>query len=273
MDSQLRVPSVTREPYCIEIFGYDDPCDMPISFSSEIAAAIEQLYTAFQGYPLPATTYPCLCCHSVGAERPLYSRPLRKLRQEDLKQYAGDALLVWGGVDEFRHFLPRIFEIYAFVDGFSFPGREIVFAKLSYGEWRTWPQKEQEAVQGFLLALWRAALNEPPTDDLLIPPEVELWLCVLAQTDTGLSLYCREWLAHPSPNAVWNLAAIIYRTGMPRADSRVISAFWREHMDEAKQVADWLHSEAVQRALERAVDVYVNEPFAEELVAAANIIS
>ena len=256
-----------------KIFGYDDPSDMPISISSEIATAIEQLYTVFQHYPLPKTTNPCLCCHSVDAERPLYSRPLRQLRQKDLEQYAGDALLVWGGLNEFRHFLPRIFEIYAFVERFSFPDREIIFGRLGYGEWRTWPQKEQDAVQGFLLALWRAALNEPPSDDLSCAPEIESWLCTLAQTEADLSLYCSEWLAHPSPNAMWNLAAIIYRTGMRRVDTRAISAFWREHMDEAKQIADWLHGEAVRHALAKAIELYSNEPFTEELVAAMNVIS
>jgi len=71
---------------------------------------------------------PCPCCHSVDSERPLYSRPLRKLRPDDLEQYARDALLVWGGIDEFKHFLPRIFEISAYAEEFSFPESEIVFA-------------------------------------------------------------------------------------------------------------------------------------------------
>ncbi len=101
---------------------------MPLSIGPELAAAIDQLYVAFQAYPLPAKTYPCPCCHSVDSDRPLYSRPLRKLRPEDLEQYSRDALLVWGGVDEFRHFLPRIFEITVSAERFSFVDREIIFA-------------------------------------------------------------------------------------------------------------------------------------------------
>src|SRR5262245_49491056 len=149
---------------------------MPLQATDELAAAIERLYAAFQHYPLPATNYPCPCCHSVGAERPLYSRPLRHLSPEDLERYAIDALLTWGGLNEFRHFLPRIFEIAATAERFAFADPEIVFSKLHHGEWRTWPQAEQEAIQAFLLAVWRAALAQPPPEDLSLPPDVETWL-------------------------------------------------------------------------------------------------
>ena len=93
---------------------------MPVSPSPELDAAIEQLYVALQGYPLPPSMPPCPCCHSVDSERPLYSLNLRKLRPKDLEQYARDALLTWGGVDEFRHFLPRIFEIPTYAEMFRF---------------------------------------------------------------------------------------------------------------------------------------------------------
>jgi hypothetical protein len=240
----------------------------------ELDAAIEQLYVAFQGYPLPASMPPCPCCHSVNSERPLHSWPLRKLRPKDLEEYARDALLTWGGVDEFRHFLPRIFEISAYADMFSFPEPEIIFAKLYHGSWAAWPQLEQEAVQAFLMALWRTALQQPPCEDLPSVPEIESWLCTLAHTG-DLSPYLKDWLEMTvaSSNATWNLAALIYRTGMPQARPRGIDAFWQDRMDQAAQVSAWLHTEAVRHTLEKAAEIHLNEPFVEELLAAAGLVS
>lgn len=239
---------------------------------SELAEAIEQLYTAFHAYPLPQNTAPCLCCHSVESERPLLSRPLRKLREEDLQQYARDALLTWGGVDEFRHFLPRIFEIAAAGDGFRLVEREIVFSKLYYGEWTAWPGQEQEAVQQFLLALWRIALEQSPEEDLSESPEIERWLCILAQVRSGFSPYFDEWLARSSPNRAWNLAATIYRTVLPWPLPEKLPPFWTGLIAEAQLVADWLHSEPVRRYLEQALDAYADQPFAEELLAAVGVL-
>src|SRR4051812_26383746 len=102
----------------------------PPSLTPELAASIEALYVIFEGYRLRRDLTACPCCHSVAAERPLYSKPLRSLTSEDLREYAGDALLTWGDADDFRHFLPRIFEIVVSAQPFSFVDREIVFSKL-----------------------------------------------------------------------------------------------------------------------------------------------
>jgi hypothetical protein len=245
---------------------------MPLEPTKELAAAIERLYEVFQHYPLPPNTNPCPCCHSPGDERPLYSRDLRKLTPDNLAQYANDALLVWGGVNDFRHFLPRIFEIVMSAEAFTFVDPEIIFAKLCHGEWRTWPQKEQEAIQVFLLAVWRAALEQPPSDDLTCSPEIETWLCCLAQA-TELSMYLDEWLNSFSSAATWNMAALIYRTGMPRTRPDGISPFWEGHMDQAQQLSEWLHTQPVREYLHRAATKYLDQRFAEELLAAEGVVN
>ena len=248
---------------------------MPSALGPDLNSAIEELYEAFKEYPLPASMTPCPCCHSVDSERPLYSRPLRELRPKDLEQYARDALLVWGGVNEFKHFLPRIFEIAAFGAPLPFPEREIVFSKLDHGEWRAWPRQEQQSVQNFLLKLWRSALEQPPCRDLQIGPETEGWLCALAQTRADLSPYLNQWLeaTTSSPNAAWNLAALIYRTGLPQSRFTAMSAFWQDHEEQLMQVSAWLHSDAVQKSLETAAHLPANQAFAEELLAAAATVS
>jgi hypothetical protein len=60
---------------------------------------------------------------------------------------------------------------------------------------------------------------------------------------------------------------------MPQARPVGISAFWKDRMDQAIQVSEWLNTEAVRNTLEKAAKIYLNEAFAEELVAAAGVVS
>ena len=184
-------------------------------------------------------------------------------------------MLVWGGLEDFKHFLPRIFEIASSAEEFSFVDPEMVFARLDYGNWLSWPREEQEAVQSFLMALWIAALEVPPCNNLRLGPDVEMWLCAFAQTGSDLHPYLERWLEclTASPAAAWNLAAMIYRTGMPQARPKGISAYWEGHMDQAESISKWLHSEGVRSTLEKAAEIYLDEPFAEELIAALGVVS
>lgn len=89
----------------------------------------------------------------------LQSRPLRELTLEDLEQYIRRALSVWGGVTEFKHFLPRIFEL---VMRHPLAIDPLVFEKLDGAEWLTWPTDEREAVEAYMTTLWRWLLTLGP---------------------------------------------------------------------------------------------------------------
>ena len=97
----------------------------------------------------------------------------------------------------------------------------------------------------------------------------------MAHTGGDLLPYLTQWIESCSSSATpaWNLAALIYRTGMPQARPVGISAFWKDRMDQAIQVSEWLNTEAVRNTLEKAAKIYLNEAFAEELVAAAGVVS
>src|SRR5262249_5780030 len=125
----------------------------------ELRKTIENLYSTFAGYCLRDDTNACPCCHSPGDEKRLHRSSLRKLDAGDLELYANDALLVWGDVDDFKHFLPRIFELVV-TNGREFADQPIVFKKLYHAEWRYWPQAEQLAIEHFFRALWIWVLNQ-----------------------------------------------------------------------------------------------------------------
>ncbi|WP_052732682.1 hypothetical protein [Hymenobacter terrenus] len=117
--------------------------------------AVERLYLAFSGYPL-SSVEGCPCCVSVADKKQVTHRALRELTEDDLGRYAGKAMTTWGTVDDFKHFLPRLFELTA---AFRAPYYEyLVFDKLAYGCWRTWPLAETEAIEQYFRALWNVVL-------------------------------------------------------------------------------------------------------------------
>jgi len=93
----------------------------------------------------------CPCCVDDTHKQQLSAAPLRELTEEQLDTYTWKAMTTWGEVDDFKHFLPRIFELTAMSD---FTADLTVFSKLKYAEWDKWAAEEKETVVSFLVALW-----------------------------------------------------------------------------------------------------------------------
>lgn len=114
--------------------------------------SIDDLYTVFSKYPLRSKIEGCPCCVSETDQLPLHKLPLKKLSSDDLSRFAFKALTTWGTEDDFRHFLPRIFELVA-TTGFG-THFFIVLDKLHYGKWKQWKQPEIDAIKLFLETWW-----------------------------------------------------------------------------------------------------------------------
>ncbi len=125
--------------------------------TAELKQSIEELYKVFSAYPFKSSMEGCPCCVSDTDKEAIHSKQLRDLSEENLSRYAFKAMTTWGDVDDFRHYLPRIFELCAttefIVDTF------VVLGKLSYGNWRNWPIAEQVAVEAFLFKWWENAIS------------------------------------------------------------------------------------------------------------------
>jgi hypothetical protein len=88
----------------------------------------------------------------------LYARPLQELSAVDLEKYAFKAMTTWGDSDDFKHFLPRIFELLTVPPEDTLAVEpEIAIGKLAYARWKEWPENEQVAIVNFLKAWmhWR----------------------------------------------------------------------------------------------------------------------
>lgn len=119
-----------------------------------LSEAIENLYKAFEAYPLDPEMDACPCCVDAADKHQICTKPLRELTGDDLSNYAFKAVSTWGSEEDYRHFLPRIFELLAqnelSTDLF------VVIRKLPYASWENWPENERQAVNDFLFSWWAA---------------------------------------------------------------------------------------------------------------------
>jgi len=118
--------------------------------NTAVAESLEQMYSIFSAYPKPDRIEGCPCCVSDADQAELHTEPLREL--QNLDQYAFKAISTWGSVEDFKHFLPRVFEL-MIGEGFL-TDTFVVLGKLAFGGWKDWPEVEQKGIQRFLQDWW-----------------------------------------------------------------------------------------------------------------------
>ena len=142
--------------------------------TNELEIAIENLYKTFSKYPFKSTIEGCPCCVSDSDKSTLHSKKLRELEDEDLSRYAFKAMTTWGDLNDFKHYLPRIFELTAkrklIVDTF------VTLGKLEYGNWKQWDKQEQDSIFEFLKAWWKYDINNANYFDTEVLIELHKYL-------------------------------------------------------------------------------------------------
>lgn len=237
--------------------------------------AIEGLYSAFSGYALPEDTMPCSCCHDSSANDLLHAAPLRELQWEHVAEYSTEALTVWGDLDCYKHFLPRIFELVLTAGNWpKTPTPELVFGVLRYGQWRSWPQEEQDAITRMLQAAWETVRSNPPTASGYI--DVDQWLCCISQCEEDLIPYLDQWMRDERLSSAWALSCLVLGSTIAYTDadtnhewpawsgeeslakfeewSRLPhrGPFWKKCDAQYAQLQQWVKYPAVLEKLERA---------------------
>jgi hypothetical protein len=129
----------------------------------ELGRAIDQLYEAFDAYPLKERIECCPHCQLDAAERRLHLRPLRRLTWTDLGVFSFKALTSFGDEDDLRHFLPRLLELYVLDHAGAPYTLFMLFHKLDSATWTMWPADEVNAIRGFIDA-WKRVLTAQARD-------------------------------------------------------------------------------------------------------------
>lgn len=230
-----------------------------------LRVAVSALYTTFARYPLRAKVEGCPHCVDASDNRRIHSRPLRELTWDELARYSWKSLTTWGDADDFRHFLPRLFELIAYqadpatVAFYSYPyDEEVLFGKLTYAIWRDWPEGEQAALDDYLIALWRAALAIYPA-----PTPVSLWLSCIGVA-TNLDPFLTAWRANETASALRHLAGFIEHPLDVFSIPAQRHVWWRGTA-RGQQMLAWLRDPRTRVYLEDGFFRYVGEPFAADL--------
>jgi len=129
--------------------------------------AINDIYEIFGQYQLTEKMHKCPCgCIPDEEEPKVYSKPLRELTDDDLSFYIHKAMTTWGDLNHFKHFLPRMFEIYyeSRRKSYTYIDLEEIHYKLDYGEWKTWSEQEIKAIANFVKADWFDFINHTDSE-------------------------------------------------------------------------------------------------------------
>lgn len=211
--------------------------------------SIEAVYAAFVAYPLPRR----LDCSPViedvwrPEEAALRARPLRALTADDLDVYAWRAMTTVGDLDAFKHFLPRLLELTALErDAFATATPEVLYGKLAYAAYATWPPPEVRAVDAHLDAVGLDLLTSPR---LALDPT----LAGLALCGRDLRPLLARWQGclDTSPVAVDRLLELLERNHAALlVKRRLASAHTHAAPENVERLVAWLVSEPLRRAVE-----------------------
>jgi hypothetical protein len=246
-----------------------------IDSKQALRSSVEKLYIVFADYRLRRNIEGCPCCVTPDEQAAIHSKPLRKLTHGDLERYASKAMTTWGSPEDWKHFLPRIFEILAFEEDDWSPATEAIISRLDYANWERWPKPEREAVEEYLTALWLNALNHFPCflhsdRDYNCIGGIDSLLCCIGQTSIDLSPFLDLWSRAESATALRHLAAFVVENAHQLEKRKLSNEFWKGRPAQMRQVIDWLLTQSRVEALEQAFFKFADSAYAEELSIAAD---
>jgi hypothetical protein len=219
--------------------------------SPALAEAIAGLYAAFKPYKPDEHRIGCDHCTTDRDHADIHSDSLKRLSGAALSRFAFKAMTTWGTEDNYRHFLPRLFEL--LVARQLDTDDEIVFHKLTYGQWTTWPAVEQQAVARFLHAYWADAIQQYPHT-----PPIETVVCSVAQAWDDVSVVLDSWPIATSCAAARHFADFVDLSDCnlvkrPPIVRGLQNAFWSsERESQRRLVEQWVKSPERQAELELA---------------------
>lgn len=234
---------------------------MLTSLQIALQQAVENLYIVFSAYPL-SSLEGCPCCVSAADKEKVIHRPLRELTEDDLGRYAGKAMTTWGTVEDFKHFLPRLFELTA---AFQAPYEEyVIFNKLEYGHWRTWPLTEIDAIEQYFLALWDVVLGSETW-------QFQDYFTALAGIYPCFDKLLQHWESSTTPKAWILLSEEVYEHSQSLFRNKYFNGPFLTSPQLSQRFRSWVTSQVVRDKLVETFSHYSGD-IAEKLAVAYDLI-
>jgi hypothetical protein len=184
---------------------YSEQGEMMKIVETDLKSAIEHLYTVFNSYASNPQMGRGQGIDQEDTERLLF-KPLRELTESDLDLFSTDSMSLWGDATDFKHFLPRLFELLAFSGGGGLFFEQILIGKLGQGNWREWPIEEQQAVEQYLWTLWTNILS----GEDFWSDNVDDFLWGLTRADVRIRGYLEYWTQIETPTSAFRVAQYVF---------------------------------------------------------------
>jgi hypothetical protein len=195
----------------------------------------------------------------------LFSKPLRELSAQDLFRFHFKSMTTWGDENDFKHFLPRLMELETEFNGFT--EIALLYNKLEYAQFKTWPVEEQSSVYEFTLALWISLLTDPAT---VAEWEFHQYFESIANIYPDTNLVLKIWEENNTFVSLKYLADYVLEkhTNIFRGDQK-----YQKYLKCLSPFKQWLLSANVIRKMEQAFFEFEKDPFAENFSWAEKILS
>jgi hypothetical protein len=239
---------------------------MLVKASEALHESLETLYSVFSVYPF-RPNMPCCVPHCFSEEEiQVLDKPLHLLTERDLSAFTWSLLLTCGETEDFKHFLPRLFELSVTSQDY-FCDTEIVVGKLGRADFSTWSTHERATVLEFLQAWWLSVISAPPEHHKPSSSDLLTGLCC---ANLGVKPFLDGWLELSSRPAVLHLADFVVDNGAKVSMDKTFNAFLEaEHV---KSIKDWLFSKKVLAHLETMFFTHADRRASEQISFAVSIL-
>lgn len=234
----------------------------------ELQIAVDNLYQLFAAYPPnPRMSGSPLYGDLEAWNRELMGKPLRELTSDNLSRYTAKAMTTWGQVENFKYFLPRIFELTAIFE----PPTDVwvILGKLEYAGWNNWPVAEKESINEFLLCLWISLLDDESSSARLHFMD---YFTALVRYYPGLAALLKCWEKNQRRTSHLHLAYFVVQEASHLFDQHVLRGF-QDQKEPVAELRQWLVTEATRSRLEEAFWAETHPEHAEQLSWAEQIIA
>lgn len=235
--------------------------------TNRLKEIIEKLYRLFSKYSASSMQGSPLYEDLDKWNHDILSKPLRELSSDELSKFTGSVMLTWGDANDYKHFLPRIYEL---TGEYRTPYEIwIAFEKLELAEWDDWPTEERSLINEYMCALW----------DNLLHSDYEKTEWYFMDYLSSIANFCLDfdellntWENNKVKNATVHLANFVYNQRENLFDKGIIEGFY-DRTENVERLKSWLLSKETINRLENAYFEFETEEFGERISWAEKILS
>ncbi len=229
---------------------------------------IEKLYEVFEKYNSNSSMNGSLNYDDLDNwNKELFSKPLRKLDENDLSRFTGKAITTWGTANDYKHFIPRIFELTAEL---RTPYEIwIAFDKLTLAGFQNWAEEEQKVIHEFMIALWESIVND---NSEKAKWEFKDYFSAIAHFYPNFTDLLNIWIQSESKAGIKHLVEFIVDEQTVLFNRKKISGFY-DQKENAEELIDWILSDKTLDKLEQKYFEFETESFSDKISWAEQIIT